>query len=104
MTRAAGSLRAAIVAANADVSGIPGVINFAVSGTITLASGLPSITKTVQIDATTAPTYVTGGPPVVELNCAGQAGLTFAAGSSGSSLLGLALGNVGGLHASDFVF
>ena len=48
----AGSLRAAIVAANA--SGTASTIHISVAGTITLASGLPTLSKMVTIDATTA--------------------------------------------------
>jgi parallel beta-helix repeat protein len=83
-----GSLRAAINSANDS----PGsVIDFAVNGTITLGSDLPTISDTVTIDGTSAPTYVSGGPPVVELDCDGNAGLTFGAGSDGSQLLGLSI-------------
>jgi hypothetical protein len=89
----AGSLRAAITAANG--SGTPATINFAVIGTITLASGLPAISNTVTIDATSAPTYA-GAVPVVELNCNSNAGLVFAIGSGGSQLLGMAVDNASG--------
>src|SRR5580704_9564362 len=92
----AGSLRAAITAANADTSGTSTVIDFSVNGTITLASDLPSLTHAVTIDGTSAPTFASGGPPVVELNANGHAGLTFAAGSDGSQLLGLAVANANG--------
>jgi hypothetical protein len=91
-----GSLRAAILASNADTSLTAEVIRFNVSGPITLTSDLPAITNTVQIDATTAPSFNPGGPPAVELNFDGHAGLTFSTGSSGSALLGLALGNAAG--------
>lgn len=91
----AGSLRAAIIASNADQSPTPDRIEFAVSGTINLLSDLPAVTNTVQIDAKTAPSYVPGGPPVVEVNFNGHSGLTFSTGSSGSGLFGLALGNSG---------
>lgn len=90
----AGSLRAALLAANASVSGA--VVEFNVSGTINLASALPSILKPVTIDAMTAPGYVANGAPVVELNFGGHAGLAFAGGSSGSVMFGLALGNASG--------
>ncbi|MGE0577119.1 hypothetical protein, partial [Reyranella sp.] len=90
-----GSLRAAILASNADPSPTPDRIEFAVSGTINLSSDLPAITNTVQIDGTSAPSYVPGGPPVVEVNFNGHSGLTFSTGSSGSGLFGLALGNSG---------
>ncbi|HEY4233286.1 MAG TPA: hypothetical protein VGM76_07655 [Lacipirellulaceae bacterium] len=91
-----GSLRAAILAANADSSTGTDLIKFGVSGAITLASDLPTITNTVQIDGTSAPSFVAGGPPVVELDFNGYTGLTLSTGSSGSSLLGLALGNAAG--------
>ena len=87
-------MRAAITAANADTG--PSVINFTVNGTITLNSGLPAITNSVTIDATSAPTHTVGGAPVVEVDCNGQSGLTFAAGSIGSQLLGLAIGDASG--------
>jgi len=45
----------------------------------------------VAIDATTAPTHVTGGPPVVALDFSGNPGLLFAVGSGGSQLLGVAV-------------
>ena len=86
-----GSLRAAITEANGD-SGSPTVINFTINGTITLSSDLPAVTHTVTIDATSTP----GAPPVVEINCNNNAGLTFAPGSDGSQLLGLAVANANG--------
>ncbi len=92
----AGSLRAAILAANAEGSPTPAIIRFSVSGTITLNSDLPSITAATSIDATSAPSYIGGGPPVVELNFNGWGGLVFATGSTGSSLLGLVVGNANG--------
>jgi parallel beta-helix repeat protein len=92
----AGSFRAAITAADGDLSGTPTVIEFTVNGTITLASDLPAITQTVKIDATSAPTYASGGPPVVEINSNNNAGLVFATGSAGSQLLGLAVDNANG--------
>jgi len=61
-----GSLRAAITAANADSSGTPTAINFSVNGIINLASALPAITHATTIDATSAPTHASGGPPVVD--------------------------------------
>ncbi len=89
-----GSLRAAIDSAN--ISGTSSVINFSVNGVITLTSDLPTISQAVKIDATSAPTYASGGAPVVELDCNGNAGLTFAPGSDGSQLLGIAIGNASG--------
>ena len=89
----AGSLRAAITAANAN----PGsLINFVVNGTIALNSALPALTQTTTIDATSEPSHISGGPPVVEINCNGNAGLTFAPGSDGSQLLGVAVANANG--------
>ena len=90
----AGSLRAAITAANAAVT--PSVINFTVNGTITLASALPTITQAVTIDATSAPTYASGGPPVVAFNFNGNTGLVFGTGSANSQLLGVAVDNANG--------
>jgi hypothetical protein len=89
-----GSLRTAITAADA-ASGTSD-ITFSVHGTIALASALPAITGDVTIDGTTAPTYVSGGPPVVEIDAAGSAGLDFASGSAGSGLLGLAIDDASG--------
>lgn len=92
----AGSLRSAITAANAAAPGSAPTIDFAVTGTITLASDLPTITQGVTIDATTAPGYVAGGAPVVELNCNNNAGLVFGLGAYGSQLLGMAVDNASG--------
>src|SRR5262249_27164407 len=67
-----------------------------VNGTIMLASVLPTISDAVILDATTAPTYASGGPPVVEINCNGNAGLTFGLGSDNSQLLGFSIGGASG--------
>jgi hypothetical protein len=91
----AGSLREAITLANAD-SGSPTLINFAVNGTITLDSALPALTHSTTIDATSESSHTSGGPPVVEINCNGKVGLTFALGSDGSQLLGVAVANAAG--------
>ena len=91
-----GSLRAAIVRADAGLSTRSTAIHFTVHGIITLASWLPAISQKVVIDATTAPTYASGGPPVVEVDCNRRPGLRFAAGSDGSQLLGLAVDNASG--------
>ena len=90
-----GSLRAAINSANAS-AGDSTLISFAVNGTITLASPLPAIARKVAIDATSAPTYVSGGPPVVALDFNGHPGLLFAVGSGGSELLGVAVDDASG--------
>jgi parallel beta-helix repeat protein len=91
-----GSLRAAITRADAGSPGTSAVIRFAVHGTITLASQLPAISRTVTIDATTAPTHVSGGPPVLEIDCNRHGGLRFAAGSDGSQLWGVAVDDASG--------
>src|SRR5262249_36440299 len=87
----AGSLRAAIDASNA--AGPGNTIEFTVSGTITLSSALSPITSTVAIIAGNTDT---GNPPTVGIDFNHQAGLLFAAGSDGSQLVGLALGNAAG--------
>src|SRR5947209_5491397 len=91
-----GSLRAAINTANAAPVGDSARIRFGVQGTITLLAPLPAIGREVAIDATTAPTHVIGGPPVVALNFNGNPGLLFAAGSRGSQLRGVAVDNASG--------
>ncbi len=91
-----GSLRHAIGAANADISGTPTVIEFAVNGVITLATALPSISRGGTIDGASAPSHVSGGAPVVELDCNGNAGLVFATGSDGARLIGLAITHAAG--------
>jgi len=91
-----GSLRAAIERADAGPPGRAAVIDFAVRGSITLASQLPAITREVTIDGRSAPGYVAGGPPVVEIDCQRHAGLLFAAGSARSQLLGVAVDDARG--------
>ena len=84
----AGSLRQAIIDANANGGG--DTIVFAVSGNIRVQSALPDITDQVSIDATTAPGY--SGQPLVALDgasVAGGDGLRLMAGSDGSSISGL---------------
>jgi hypothetical protein len=91
-----GSLRTAITAAD-EASGTSDItFSRQGTGTITLDSALPVITGDVTIDGTTAPTYVSGGPPVVEIDAAGSAGLDFASGSAGSELLGVAIDDASG--------
>ncbi len=93
----AGSLRDAIVNANATIGKDTIVFNIPGPGvkTITLISALPEITDAVVIDATTQPGYA--GTPLIEID--GLAiidsfsnGLTIKAG--GSTVRGLAIGNV----------
>lgn len=88
-----GSLRAAIEASNATPAGSANTISFSVGGTITLTSDLPSITRETAI---VAGSTATGSAPTVGINCAGHAGLVFDAGSDGSQLVGLSVGNAHG--------
>ena len=92
----AGSLRDAIVNANATVGKDTIIFNIPGPGvkTITLLIALPEITDPVVIDATTQPGYA--GAPLVEID-----GLAFVNGSTsglvikagGSTVRGLAIGN-----------
>jgi hypothetical protein len=91
-----GSLRTAIAAADATPSGGSTLIIFAVPGTIDLASPLPAIVRDVAVDAITAPTHVSSGPPVVAIDCNGYPGVVFGAGSGGSQLLGVAVDHASG--------
>ena len=91
-----GSLRAVILAANATASGGSTLISVSVNGTITLVSPLPTIARKVTINATSAPTHVSGGPPVVALDFNGHPGLIFGVGSDGSQLLGVAVDDASG--------
>ena len=91
-----GSLRAAITRANLSLPGRRTLIRFAVRGTITLSSPLPAVSANMTIDGASAPGYVRGRAPVVEIDANGQAGLEFAPGSSGAQLLGLAVDDAGG--------
>ena len=87
----AGSLRAALVAANKRSKTTATTITFATAGTIVLTSNLTPIKRRVIINATTAPGYVSGGAPVVGLNANGKDAFRFDAGSAGSQLLGIAV-------------
>jgi hypothetical protein len=92
-----GSLRQAIVDANATVGMDRIVFNIPDSGaqTISLLIALPEITDPIVIDATTQPGY--GGTPLIELNGAltGSAnGLVIKAG--GCTVRGLAIGRFSG--------
>src|SRR5206468_1236235 len=88
----AGSLRQAILSANAQPGAQPGadVIQFSVAGTIRLTSGaLPAISSNVDIDGSTAPGFA--GQPVVAVDCNHFAGLQFMPGASGSALRSLGI-------------
>src|SRR5580704_7218453 len=87
-----GSLSAAITTANTRPASR---IVFSVRGTIRLARALPAIHRRVAIDATSAPGYHGGGPPVVAINCRHHLGLVFGPGAGGSSLLGVAVDRAG---------
>jgi len=92
-----GSLRQAILNVNANRPGARLLlIRFSVHGVITLRSPLPAVTRSADIDATSAPTHVKGGPPVVEINGNRNGGLRFARGSGGSYFEGLAVDNASG--------
>src|ERR1700679_217320 len=82
-----GSLRQAILNANLHLGS--DTINFTVAGTINLASALPFVSGTVNIDGTTAPGFA--GTPVVEVNFNNTAGLQFDGLADGSALRSLAL-------------
>ncbi|MGD0698509.1 MAG: right-handed parallel beta-helix repeat-containing protein [Trebonia sp.] len=91
-----GSLRSAILSANATAAGDSSLITFCTNGTITLAAPLPTIARKVTIDGTSAPTHVSDGPPVVALDFDGHPGLIFGIGSRGSQLLGVAVDDASG--------
>jgi parallel beta-helix repeat protein len=88
-----GSLRAAISLVNAHHAA-HAIITFSVNGTITLASDLPVFRVPVAIDGASAPEYA--GRPIVEINANGMSGLTFGRGSTGSQLIGIAIGGAKG--------
>ncbi|MCW5737954.1 MAG: hypothetical protein KIS73_27785 [Enhydrobacter sp.] len=91
----AGSLRAAINASNAGPAGVANTISFSpgLTGTINLTSDLPAISRETAIVSGSA---TTGTAPTIGINCNGHAGLVFAAGSDGSQLVGLSVGNADG--------
>jgi parallel beta-helix repeat protein len=66
----AGSLRQAILDANASVGGTDD-INFTVAGTITLQSALPSLQGSIRVNGNTAPGFVSA--PLVAINGNGLA-------------------------------
>ncbi|WP_152051616.1 right-handed parallel beta-helix repeat-containing protein [Tautonia marina] len=87
-----GSFRQAILDANTSLDPID-EIEFDVSGTIELASALPSIDGELIVDATTAPGYVDAPVVVIDGINAGPGvnGLHLAAGSNASVIRGLDL-------------
>ena len=86
-----GSLRAGLLVAAASKTGT--TISFATSGTIMLASPLPTIGKPVTIDGATAPGFAAA--PVVGINFDNNTGLLLARGATGSVIDSLSLTNSG---------
>jgi uncharacterized repeat protein (TIGR01451 family) len=94
-----GSLRAAIIALDADPVLGADTISFAIPGsgpqTIALQSPLPVITHAVAIDGTTQTGYFPNDTPLVVIDGsgagAGANGLTLTAGADGSTIRGLAI-------------
>jgi parallel beta-helix repeat protein len=85
----AGSLRSAILAANANQGSI---VAFAVNGTINLSSTLPNIATQMTIDGSTAPGFSQASKvAVVSLNFNFNPGLTVAAGADASIIKSLSL-------------
>jgi len=82
----AGSLRRAILAANANKGS---TIVFGTNGTINLSTPLPDITSQVTIDGSTAPGF--SGTPVVSINFNSRKGLTVAADADRSTIKALSL-------------
>jgi uncharacterized repeat protein (TIGR01451 family) len=93
-----GSLRAAILAADADKTPGAATISFAIPGggvrTIAVPTSLPAIVRPVVIDGGTQPGYSPANTPLVVIDGsgsdAGASGLTFSAGS-GSVVRGLSI-------------
>jgi hypothetical protein len=87
----AGSLRQAILEANADAAGAPHTITFTYSGVVNVTASLPTITKRVTIDGidrTTRIINAPGGNNFVAL-------IVLGAGSGGSVIKNLTLRNTG---------
>ncbi len=97
----AGSLRNELTLANADNSGTPTVVSFDITrtgavSTISPLSALPTITRSMTIDATGVSGY--NGSPLVELSGTsagtGVSGLTISAGNT--TVMGLGIDRFGG--------
>ncbi len=85
----AGSLRQAILSANADAAGAPHTITFTVSGVINITTSLPTITRQVTIDGgNTVTISAPGGNNAIALFVLGS-------GSNGSIIRNLAMRNTG---------
>ncbi|MGN6419126.1 MAG: LamG-like jellyroll fold domain-containing protein [Pseudobacter sp.] len=92
----AGSLRQAILDANANAAGAPHTITFTYSGVVTVSASLPTITRRVTIDGVDRTTRILsapGGNNTVALFVLG-------AGSGGSTIRNFTLRNTGvnGVH------
>ncbi len=85
-----GSLRQAILSANESDGN---TVSFAISGTITLSSPLPALSRRVIIDGTTAPGFAqpkpSPEPPVVAVDFNGNTGLMVGSGAEDSSIRSL---------------
>src|SRR6478735_7325132 len=78
----AGSLRAAITSANANANPATlDIINFTISGTISLASDLPVISERVDIQGQTA-TSASAGTPKITIDCNGFKSIDITSGNS----------------------
>ncbi|WEK36011.1 MAG: T9SS type A sorting domain-containing protein [Candidatus Pseudobacter hemicellulosilyticus] len=85
----AGSLRQAILDANANAAGAPHTITFSVTGVINITSSLPTITRQVTIDGENKITISgPGGDNTVGL-------IVLGAGSGGSTVRNMAIRNTG---------
>jgi hypothetical protein len=82
-----GSLRVAIIAANAHKGA--DAIDFSVVGTISLKSALPAVTESLKLNGASAPGYA--GKPVVTLDFQNNPGLVISANADGSVIQSLAL-------------
>ena len=81
-----GSLRAAILSANANQGS---TVVFSTSGTINLSTSLPNIVTQMTIDGSTAPGFSPSEVPVVGVNFNFNPGLTVAAGADSSTIKSL---------------
>jgi hypothetical protein len=91
-----GSLRQALIDANAAPGPGVEVIDFMQPGIIQLTSGaLPAVSRPVNIDGTSAPGFSLKQEPLVEIDAKGSGGLQFNTGSAGSALQSLAIDNSG---------
>ena len=92
----AGSLRAAVAAANKRSKSTTTNITFTTTGTIVLKSNFPPIMRKVIIDGTAIPGHVAGSAPLVGVNANGHRAFRFDPGSGGSQLLGLSITEASG--------